>query len=105
MAWEKLTSQYPNEIVVSNEFGEIDRHGWENSPDIKVISLTSTSTARDMVIQTVTHLFSKNNDYMRGIDYDVYAGVTHPDPCVYPLNVYGMAMLQDYLIMNGIESP
>lgn len=103
MAWEQLYKAFPTGMTIFNETGMTSISDLQNNPDIEVVSKDKFKMARNMIISTNKEVFGKNGEFAVLCDYDVYDNVIHPDPDNIPLNVYGMAMVNDFLAYNDVD--
>ena len=95
LAWELIEKIYPLGRDFNN-IGFADANFLRENSNIEIVTCTDNKVARDMIIQTITYTFTKDNQFSSNIDYDICFTAPHVDPLAYPLNVYGMAMVQDY---------
>lgn len=56
-----------------------------------------------MTIKKERYLWHSNGELEIINLYDIYSQVPHASLNVFPLNVYGMAMINDYLAINNIQ--
>lgn len=104
MAWELIKELFPCGQKFADLPNDVTGDMLDNS-NLTFVWYTQPLMAREMAISQHTYAFSKDNAYMAGVDYDVYKGTDHPDPLVYPLNVYGAAMVNDFIALHkgGVE--
>lgn len=104
MAWEDLADRYKQTAVFNfNETGLISLEQMKNSEELQIVSRDNAKFARQMIIQYNKDVFGRNNEYAHIVTYDINNTLEHVDPLHYPLNVYGTAMINDYITLNNIK--
>lgn len=98
MSWERFENDFPDGVETNQGFFTAD--DLRNSP-LGVVSVFIRTPAREMNIKEQTIVYGKDNEEAVFIDYDIENEIDHPD-IVHPLNIYGTAMLRDYLQYNYI---
>ena len=101
MAWEKFENNFPHGVETNFGFATADM--LRQRPDIGVVTVSLATPARNMNIKEELIIYGKDNELAVGREYDINKEISHPDT-IYPLNVYGTAMLRDYLAYNYIPS-
>lgn len=101
MSWEKFETSFPSGAQTI-EYDMVTAEQLRANPDIIAITVPLHHMARDMQTDDCLYIFGANNEYAVKQIYNVYDGVIHLDRYHYPLNVYGAAMVQDYLDFNYI---
>lgn len=103
MSWEQADLifplgmvQLPNGQLISNE--EL-KHS-----DIKTIYHTTSFNARNMLTNRNTYVWGKDGEFTNIVDYNALNLLPRPDYEHPALNVYGMRMLRDYMILHDIET-
>ena len=103
MAWENLAKIYGQNVTFNfNETGPISLEQMRNNEELQAVSKNNAKFARQMIIQYNKDAFGRNNEYAHIVTYDINDTLEHVDPVHYPLNVYGTAMINDYITLNNI---
>lgn len=101
MAWEKFEKNFP--YGIETNFGFTTADALRQHPEIGVATISLATPARNMTIKEDLLIYGKDNELAIAREYDIDNEILHPDT-IFPLNVYGTAMLRDYLAYNYIPS-
>lgn len=99
MSWERFERDFPDGIETTVGFFTAEQLRQQST--FGVISVLLRVPAREMNILEKTIVYGKDNEEAIIINYDIEDEISHPD-ITHPLNVYGTAMLRDYLQFNYI---
>lgn len=100
MSWERFERDFPNGVETKAGFFTADQ--LRQIPSIGAITVDLRIPAREMNVLEETVIYGKDNEEALVIDYNLEDEIEHPD-IIHPLNVYGTAMLRDYLQFNYIS--
>lgn len=98
MSWELFKQLYPS--GAQTELGFMTADKLQKASNINVINVPENTLAREMVIGMKDYIIGKDNEFAIGTTYNVYNETQHPDKYACPLNVYGQAMLNNYLYFH-----
>ena len=102
MAWDNANIIFPDGEVVLPDEQVISIPELQNS-EIKTLYYLRSYEARDMVWKQTMTVYGKDGEYTVLDTYNVNSITPHPvDEPV--LNVYGQKMLQDYIVLNDIDT-
>ena len=101
MAWEHADIIFPSGFNIID--GEFVSNEELKSSNIDAIYKDQDKQACNMIIEKLRYTWRKNGQLEIDKLYDVYGKVPHATTNIRPLNVYGMAMVNDYLAINNIQ--
>lgn len=99
MSWERFERDFPNGVETTAGFFTADQLRQESY--IGAITVDIRFPAREMNILEESVVYGKDNEEAVIVNYNINDEISHPD-IIHPLNVYGTAMLRDYLQFNYI---
>ena len=100
MAWETIDQSFPTgEILIDGMPVSIEEFKNNN---FRIIKYGSQDSARNMIIKNKTYAWGDKGEFAIGLDYDLMNIRPHAT-AESPTNVYGMAMLYNFIQSNNLE--
>ena len=99
MSWERFKSHFPD--GVDTNFGFLTAEMLQQQDIINVVTVFIYETADNMIVNEQLYIYGKDNEFAIGEEYNINNEIQHIDNTC-SLNVYGIAMLKDFLHYNYI---
>lgn len=102
MSWTHANLIFPLGVVPLPDGNTITVKELQTS-DIQTVYRDEDHFANFDIERITRWIWGKDGEFAKVDIYDVYNQVAHPDPEHYPLNVFGMQMVNDYISTHNID--
>lgn len=103
MSWDHADRIFPSGVVrIGDSVITVEEL---KESDLPYVRYSHIDWLRGLKIRETEYAWGANGEFMRGVGYDIYKDLYHPDTTCYPLNCFGQTMLNNYFYFNEIDPP
>lgn len=102
MRWDNVDEIFPSGYTILPSGMRITNEELKQS-NYQTIIQDNMKFARTMITKENRYFWGDEGEFRIYPKYDIYSSVPHPNPQYYPLSVYGMQMINEFLYFNKVK--